>query len=65
MNELIIAGIIGVVLIGVFAIAWVVENPDRIGEWLFDLGTAYCMFKAKRARRKNKQYLNTRKETNL
>ena len=53
MNEIIIAGIIGAVTLAVFAITWVVENLDRIGEWLFDLGTAYCMFKAKRARRKN------------
>lgn len=51
MNELIIAGKIGVVFIAVFAVTWFVENLDRIGEWLFDLGTAYYKFKMRRSKK--------------
>ena len=52
MNELIIAGIIGAVTLALFGITWVVENTDRIGEWLFDIGTSYYMHKARRARKR-------------
>ena len=50
MNELIIAGIIGAVTLAVFGITWVVENAYRIGEWLFDVGTAYYMRKHRKQR---------------
>ena len=56
MNELIIAGIIGVVVVSVFGITWVVENADRIGEWLFDVGTAYYKLKLDRERKNYRQY---------
>lgn len=62
MNELIILGIVSAIVVALFAATALVENTDRICEWLFDVQTAYYKFKQ---HRKNKQYLNTRKETKL
>lgn len=52
MNELIISGIIGAAVIAVFAATWVVENIDRIGEWLFDHVTEHHVKKMNERRRK-------------
>lgn len=64
MNELIIFGIICGALVLLCAATAIIENAEAIAMWLWDVQTAYWKFRAHRER-KNKQYLNTRKETNL
>lgn len=45
-------GIIAVMFTLLFAVTAVVENASAIGDWLFDVGTAYYKFKMQRRRKK-------------
>ena len=48
MNELIIVGIVIAILMAMFALTTLIENIDTIGEWWFDLCTAYFKWKHRR-----------------
>ena len=45
-------GIVAAAFVLLFAVTAVAENASAIGDWLFDVGTAYYKFKMQRRRKK-------------
>lgn len=55
MNELLIIGMLLCTFLVMFGITTIIENLDAIGEWFFDLGTAYYKWRHHRKKKHGKQ----------
>lgn len=51
MNALLTLGIIACAFVVMVVITVIIENLDRIEEWLFDVSTAYYKFKQRRKKK--------------